>query len=175
MLDSLSVTTPATWEVAWEFLRWSFEDLAIGSLYRRAPDFTSCRSSRLQRSALEHPVFSVPGCTARMCRWASLHVLYTKGIYGHILGSCLHYLRWYDPPGKRQKAQPSDKLNVVFRQIQRQYTLQKVERRLANLQLKMFVKDLTSPWSTCLFWKAAWICPGPSIPSSCSASSAWLP
>ena len=219
-----SVTTPATWEAPWDWLRWSFEHLAKGFHPLKDPwgkplqkgsrfyklrgsfltpqgfrgvlwfiqgdhDFHSnvlllphwasrtpcfaCDATlaggekpckRLEWDAFQfwdsqqvlampethgqHPVFSIPGCTARMCRWDSLHVLYTKGLYGHILGSCLHYLCWYDPPGNRQKVQPSDRLNVIFREIQKQYTLQKVGCRLTNLQVKMFVKDLKSPWST---------------------------
>ena len=36
---------------------------------------------------------------------------------------------------------------MIFKEIQKQYTLQKVESRLTNLQLRMFVRDPKSPWS----------------------------
>ena len=219
-----SVTTDSTWDIPWEYLRWSFEHLAKGKHPTKDPwgkplakssrfykqrgtsltpqgfkgilwfiqgdhDFHSnvlllphwasktpcfaCDATMetgdkpckrlawntfhfweteevptMPETHAQHPLFSVPGCTSRMCRWDSLHVLYTKGLYGHILGSCLHCLCFYDPPGHRQRVLPSNRLDVIFKEIQKQYTLQKVDTRMTNLNLKMFVRDIKSPWST---------------------------
>ena len=97
-------------------------------------------------TAPSHPIFQIPGVTTRMVRHDSLHVLFTRGLYGHILGSILHYLCYYNLPGQTQSVQPSDRLSIIFQEIQRQYTLQKVACRLTNLHLKMFCKNPKSPW-----------------------------
>ena len=108
--------------------------------------FTFLDTTLAKGTAPSHPIFQIPGVTTRMVRHDSLHVLFTRGLYGHILGSILHYLCYYNLPGQTQSVQPSDRLSIIFQEIQKQYTLQKVACRLTNLHLKMFCKNPKSPW-----------------------------
>jgi hypothetical protein len=53
-----------------------------------------------------------------MVRGDALHILYTKGVYGHLLGSILHYMCWKDGPGVHQTVAPCKRLAVIFTRIQ---------------------------------------------------------
>lgn len=108
--------------------------------------FDCCDTALEKGKPASHALFEVPGVTSRMVRHDSLHVLYTKGLYAHILGSTLHYLSYYDPPHTHQRMQPAERLGVIFGQVQKEYTLKKVECRLTNLHLKMFTNP-KSPWA----------------------------
>ena len=45
-----------------------------------------------------HPIFDVPGVTTKMVRGDGLHILFTKGVYAHFLGSILAFMRWKEGP-----------------------------------------------------------------------------
>ena len=59
-------------------------------------------------------------------------------ILAHVMGSLLHYTCWFDRPGGHQKVEPAKKLNILFTEVQKEYTEHKVGRRLTNLTLNMF-------------------------------------
>ena len=74
-----------------------------------------------------------------MVRGDGLHILFTKGIYAHLLGSVLHYLCWKEGPGV-QSVQPWKRLAIIFDHIQLFYKAQGTATRLTNLKLSMFTK-----------------------------------
>ena len=89
-----------------------------------------------------HALFKVPGVSTRMVRGDGLHIVFTKGVFAHLLGSILHYCCWYDNPGCRQAVHPSKRLGLLWVQIQKQYpSLGKGITRLANLRLSMFTDE----------------------------------
>ena len=96
-------------------------------------------------SHLEHPLFQVPGVTAKTCRGDPMHISFCKGLYGHVIGSILHYLCWYEGPGKVCKERPSKRIGVIFDEIQQEYKSQGLEHRLTNLKLSMFT-NAEKPW-----------------------------
>ena len=59
-------------------------------------------------------------------------------ILAHVMGSLLHYTCWFDRPGGHQKVELAKKLNILFTEVQKEYTEHKVGRRLTNLTLNMF-------------------------------------
>ena len=79
-------------------------------------------------SHLEHPLFQVPGVTAKTCRGDPMHILFCKGLYGHVIGGILHYLCWYEGPGKVCKERPSKRIGVIFDEIQQEYKSQGLEQ-----------------------------------------------
>ena len=94
----------------------------------------------------EHPLLTeVPGNSSRLLRGDALHILFTKGLYGHLLGSILHYLCWYDE-GAHQATKPADRLGIIFKEVQAVYTDKEVTCRLTNLVLSMFT-DPKKPWA----------------------------
>ena len=94
----------------------------------------------------EHPFLTeVPGNSSRLVRGDALHILFTKGLYGHLLGSILHYLCWYDE-GAHQATKPADRLGIIFKEVQAVYTDKEVTCRLTNLVLSMFT-DPKKPWA----------------------------
>ena len=94
----------------------------------------------------KHPLLTeVPGNSSRLVRGDALHILFTKGLYGHLLGSILHYLCWYDE-GAHQATKPADRLGIIFKEVQAVYTDKEVTCRLTNLMLSMFT-DPKKPWA----------------------------
>ena len=94
----------------------------------------------------EHPFLTeVPSNSSRLVRGDALHILFTKGLYGHLLGSILHYLCWYDE-GAHQATKPADRLGIIFKEIQAVYTDKEVTCRLTNLVLSMFTHP-KKPWA----------------------------
>ena len=67
-----------------------------------------------------------------------MHILFCKGLYGHAIGGILHYLCWYEGPGKVCKERPSKRIGVIFDEIQQEYKSQGLEHRLTNLRPSMF-------------------------------------
>ena len=55
---------------------------------------------------------------AKNVRGDPLHILICKGLYGHVLGSILHYACYIEGPGKRAIKKPADRLAILFSQIQ---------------------------------------------------------
>ena len=88
----------------------------------------------------DHAIFSIPGVSSRIVRGDGLHILFTKGIYAHLLGSILHYLCWREGPSRHQLVQPWKRLALIFEQIQSFYKEQNAGTRLTNLKLSMFCK-----------------------------------
>ena len=89
----------------------------------------------------DHPIFKIPGITSLMCRGDGLHILFTKGIYAHTLGSILHYLCWYDPIHGLQKVKPANRLAIIFAEVQKHYRVQGAGTQLTNLKLSMFTSE----------------------------------
>ena len=89
----------------------------------------------------DHKIFSIEGLTTRMVRGDGLHIIFTKGIYAHLLGSNLHYLCWFDPLGSPQTVKPSQRLNIIFSEIQKCYKEQGSGTQLTNLKLSMFTTE----------------------------------
>ena len=104
---------------------------------------TSKEAARRPRSA--HPLFSLDGVTTRLVRGDGLHIMFTKGIYAHLLGSVLHFFCWWDEPGHVQKKTPAERLGLLWTAIQKEYTALRVETRVTNLWLSMFTNPKT-PW-----------------------------
>lgn len=100
-----------------------------------------------------HPIFSIGGVTTRMVRGDGLHILFTKGLYAHLLGSCLHYMCWFDPIGTIQTVKPAKRLGVLFTEVQKFYKLQGAGTQLTNLRLSMFTSE-TSPHQSYAFLHA---------------------
>lgn len=75
-----------------------------------------------------------------------LHILFCKGLYGHLIGSILHYCCWKEGPGQRPTKKPTERLAVIFNQIQIEYSKQDCKNRLTNLKISMF-SDAGKPWA----------------------------
>ena len=52
----------------------------------------------------EHAVFTVPHVSCKNVRGDPLHILVCTGLYGHLIGSILHYICWYEGPGSARKS-----------------------------------------------------------------------
>ena len=89
-----------------------------------------------------HPLFNVPGFSTLHVRMDSLHVLYC-GVASHLAGSLVHYLRWWDYPGKQAVA-PSARLATLFARVKELYSQMNTPVRLTNLKLSM-ITDPAKP------------------------------
>ena len=85
-----------------------------------------------------HLIFQVPGVTSRMVRGDMLHILFCKGVSSHLLGSLIHILVYWEGKGKQNKS-PSERLGVLFQEIQKEYKEAGAPVRLTNLKLSMVV------------------------------------
>ena len=97
----------------------------------------------LTKGMEQHPLFQIEGLSTKMVRHDGLHVLFAKGVCSHLCGSILHVLCYLDGKGK-QSVKPSDRLALIFSQVQEQYKKQKTATRLTNLKLSM-VCDVKKP------------------------------
>ena len=97
----------------------------------------------LTKGMEQHPLFQIEGLSTKMVRHDGLHVLFAKGVCSHLCGSILHVLCHLDGKGK-QSVKPSDRLALIFSQVQEQYKKQKTATRLTNLKLSM-VCDVKKP------------------------------
>lgn len=79
----------------------------------------------------------IPGLSTKMVRGDCLHILFTKGVLGHLLGSCIHYFLYYDGVGKTQKVSPEKRLGSIFEAVQKEYVAQETPTRVTNLRLSM--------------------------------------
>ena len=92
----------------------------------------------------DHVLFSIPGLTTlRMVRHDGLHVFLVSGIANHLLGSLLHYIMYFDGKGP-QTVKPTDRLAMVFEQVQQVYRESSTPTRLSNLKASM-VTDPKKP------------------------------
>jgi hypothetical protein len=62
----------------------------------------------LKKPKRTHALFSgvIPGLSTKMVRGDCLHILFCKGVLGHLLGSIIHYFLYYDGVGVAQKVPP---------------------------------------------------------------------
>ena len=90
----------------------------------------------LLKGNLTHPLFSVGGITTRLVRHDGLHVMFVRGVASHLVGSILHYLCFLEGKGK-QSVKPSDRLALIFEQVQESYRQLKTPTRLTNLKMSM--------------------------------------
>ena len=96
-----------------------------------------------------HPLFTeVDGVSSRMVRGDGLHIIFSKRVYAHLLGSILEYGCWYDT--EAQVVKPCERQGIIFKEIQEVYKEQKTSCRLTNLVLKMFTNP-QSPWKDWAF------------------------
>lgn len=101
-----------------------------------------------------HRIFDIPGVTTRIVRGDGLHILFTKGIFAHLLGSMLHHMCWRDGVGKRQQVLPWKRVGLIFEEVQKVYKATGTPTRLTNLKLSMFT-DPKSPNKEHAFLSAA--------------------
>ena len=92
------------------------------------------------RPISNHHFFTIPGVSSKSIFCDSLHVLFTKGVLAHLLGSVLHLICWIAGPG-RQSALPSERLALVFSEVQAYYKSHLSTTRLTNLRVSMFTKE----------------------------------
>lgn len=90
----------------------------------------------LRHPSSEHIIFSFPGVTTKNTSNDVLHVLYTKGVLAHLLGSVLHALCW--PMPGRQRVSPADRLAMIFDNVRAYYHENSSSTKLTNLTLRMF-------------------------------------
>ena len=97
-----------------------------------------------------HPIFTLPHVSSKNVRSDAMHILFSKGLYSHVIGSMLHYSVYHEGPGKVPKKKPWERLGILFSEIQEQYRHQNLEHRLTNLKLSMFT-DAAKPWASKAF------------------------
>ena len=94
----------------------------------------------------EHQLFQLPGVSSHMVRGDPLHILFCKRLYSHLLGGLLHYLCWFEGPGKSTQKKPWERLALIFQQVQGEYSKQGIASRLTNLRLSMLT-ETKKPWA----------------------------
>ena len=94
-----------------------------------------------------HPVFQLPHVSSKMVRGDPLHILFSKGLYSHLMGSILHYACWWEGPGQACVERPWKRLGLIFEGVQKEYREQGLDNRLTNLKLSMFT-DASKPWAS---------------------------
>ena len=87
-----------------------------------------------KRSGL-HPLFDAQGINTALVRGDSLHIVHSRGVASHLAGSLLHYLRFFDGVGARQRTAPAQRLQRIFARIKELYKEHGVTSRLTNLRL----------------------------------------
>ena len=102
-------------------------------------------AEHLEHSTSQHAVFTIPHVSCKNVRGDPLHILFCKGLYGHLIGSILHYVCWYEGPGAVCKKKPWERLALLFSQVQVEYSERGAACRLTNLRLSMF-SDPKNPW-----------------------------
>ena len=100
-------------------------------------------SEALAKGSSTHPLFTIEGLSTKMVRHDGLHVMFCRGICSHLCGSLLHYMCYLDGRGK-QSVKPSDRLSILWSQIQEEYKAQKTSTRLTNLKMSM-ICDVAKP------------------------------
>ena len=95
-------------------------------------------AAALAKGPPNHMLFSLPGVTTRCIRGDGLRILFCKGVCSHLCGSILHHFLYHEGKGK-QKVSPSDRLSMLFVEIQEIYRRQSSPTRLTNLKLGMIV------------------------------------
>ena len=94
----------------------------------------------------DHALFKLSHISSKHVRGDPLHILFCKGLYGHVIGSILHYVCYIEGPGQRATKKPADRLAILFSEIQIEYSKQECKNRLTNLRMSMFT-DTQKPWA----------------------------
>ena len=96
-----------------------------------------------------HRLFSgvIPGLTTKMVRGDRLHILFCRGVLGHLLGGVIHYLLWHDGVGVHQSTPPETRLGALFQAVQKEYVRQSSPTRVTNLRMSMLC-DIKQPHKT---------------------------
>ena len=85
-----------------------------------------------------NPLFhSIPGLSTKFVRGDALHIAFVHGVHSHVMGSVLHYLCYFNGPG-RQATPPQERLSVIWQAVQKAYKDLNSSTRLSNLRLSMF-------------------------------------
>ena len=100
-------------------------------------------AAALTKGKSDHVLFSIPGLTTKMVRHDGLHVFLVSGIANHLIGSLLHYIMYFDGKGP-QTVKATDRLAMVFEQVQHVYKECSTPTRLSNLRASM-VTDPKKP------------------------------
>ena len=135
----------------WECDAQNFEGAAPGKGYKEIclekQNFQlRTHAQQLAEPRSDHPIFQVPHVSCSHVRGDPLHILFTKGLYGHLIGSILHYACYYEGPGKSCKKPPGDRLGLIFSLLQAEYRDRSTANRLTNLKLSMLT-DPRKPWA----------------------------
>ena len=93
-------------------------------------------AAALAKGKSDHVLFSIPGLSTKMVRHDGLHVVLVFGIANHLLGSLLHYIMYFDGKGP-QTVKPTDRLAMIFEQVQQVYKECCTPTRLSNLKVSM--------------------------------------
>ena len=91
----------------------------------------------------DHLFFHLNSVTSKTVCHDPLHVLFSKGILAHMLGSVLHTLCF--PQKGRQIVPPKQRLGIIFSRVQEIYHDTNPASRITNLHLSMFM-DENSHW-----------------------------
>ena len=84
-----------------------------------------------------------PWLGPKMVRGDCLHILFCKGVLGHLLGGIIHYLCWHDGVGVVQSVAPDKRLGAPFQALTQEYQRQGTTR-VTNLRMSM-ICDAQSP------------------------------
>ena len=85
-----------------------------------------------------NPLFHyIPGLSTKLVRGDALHIAFVHGVHSHLMGSVLHYLCYFNGPG-RQVTPPQERLSVIWQAVQKAYKDLNSSTRLTNLKLTMF-------------------------------------
>ena len=119
----------------WECDAENFKGAALEKAYKQISlakqDFqVYTHAEHLEHPTSQHAVFTIPHVSCKNVRGDPLHILFCKGLYGHLIGSILHYVCWYEGPGAVCKKKPWERLALLFSQVQVEYSEGGTARRL---------------------------------------------
>ena len=105
----------------------------------------------LKKAPSGHRLFSgvIPGLSTKMARGDCLHIIFTKGVLGHLLGSILHHFMWYDGVGVTQAVPQKQGWGTIFQAMQQEYVTQAIPTRITNLRMTMITnpKEPHKTWA----------------------------
>ena len=135
----------------WECDAQNYEGAALGKGYKhicleKQKFVVKTHEQHLANPQSPHPLFQLPGVSTKNVRGDPMHILFSKGLYGHLLGSILHYSCYWEGPGRIAAKRPWERLGMIFQEIQQEYKSQGLANRLTNLKLSM-ITDQSKPWA----------------------------
>lgn len=114
-------------------------------------------AAALTKGKSNHVLFSIPRLTTRMVRHDGLHVFLVSGIAYHLIGFLLHCIMYFDGKGP-ETVKPTDRLAMVFEQVQQVYKESSTPTRLSNLKASMLTDPKKSSRLSLLASKGLWSC-----------------